>query len=161
MKNEVRRSKLESYGMAYQTLFTALERYPREMWQFRPTPEVWTIHEIVVHIADSEANSYVRCRRFIAEPGKDVMAYDEPVWARRLDYHARDPQEALELFKWLRQNTYHLIRTLPEEAWASTAFHPENGVMTLDDWLDIYERHIPEHVEQMEAVYKVWAKAVI
>jgi hypothetical protein len=128
------------------------------MWQFRPGAGSWSIHEIVVHIADSEANSYVRCRRFVAEPGKDVMAYDEPVWASRLNYHARDPQEALELFRRLRQSNYHLIRTLPEDAWASTVFHPENGVMTLDDWLVIYERHIPEHVAQMQEVYEEWMR---
>jgi len=39
------------------------------MWQYRPAPDRWTIHEIVVHIADSEANSYIRCRRCLAEKG--------------------------------------------------------------------------------------------
>jgi hypothetical protein len=158
MNGEDRKQKIESYGKAYQYLTAALERFPREMWQYRPAPDLWTIHEIVVHIADSEANSYVRCRRFIAEPGRDVMAYDEPVWAHQLDYHTRDTGDALELFMSLRKNTYQLIRTLPEKVWANTVFHPENGVMTLDDWLDIYERHVPEHVAQMQAVYDEWVK---
>jgi hypothetical protein len=30
--------------------------------------------------------------------------------------------------------------------------------MTLDDWLDIYERHIRDHVEQMQANYDAWLK---
>ena len=41
---------------------------------------------IVVHITDSEANSYIRCRRFMAEPAK-LMAYDEKAWATSLHYH--------------------------------------------------------------------------
>jgi hypothetical protein len=28
--------------------------------------------------------------------------------------------------------------------------------MTLDDWLDTYERHVPEHLEQMQANYEDW-----
>jgi hypothetical protein len=31
--------------------------------------------------------------------------------------------------------------------------------MTMDDWLDTYERHIPEHIEQMQAVYEDWLGA--
>jgi hypothetical protein len=126
------------------------------MWTFKPSPEWWSIHEIVVHIADSEANSYVRCRRFVAEPGESVMAYDENRWAEALRYHDQDPDEAVELFKWLRLRSYRLIKALPESTWSHTVYHPENGTMTLDDWLDVYERHVREHVAQMQSVHAVW-----
>jgi hypothetical protein len=148
--------KIETYGQAYDKLIATLPQFPREMWQSRAEPEGWTIHEIIVHIADSEANSYARCRRCIAEPGLTVMAYDETAWARNLNYHAQSPEAALELFKQLRAASYHLIKTLPETAWANTIVHPENGVMTLDDWLDVYDRHVPDHIAQMQAVYAAW-----
>ena len=67
-------------------------------------------------------------------------------------------QEALELFRWLRHRTYTLIKSLPERAWDNSGYHPENGNMTLDDWLDIYERHIPEHVQYMRENYEAWRK---
>ena len=35
-------------------------------------PDRWSIHEIILHLADSEATCYVRCRHFIAEPGSSV-----------------------------------------------------------------------------------------
>jgi hypothetical protein len=152
-----RQTLIESYGSAYNTLITALQAFPAEMWPWRASPDTWTIHEIIVHITDSEANSYVRCRRCIAEPGSTVMAYDEMGWARALHYHERSAEEALELFKWLRRSTYTLIKTLPDAAWAHTIAHPENGAMTLDDWLDVYVRHVPEHIAQMQEVYQAWA----
>jgi hypothetical protein len=154
--NEVRQRKIESYGNAFNVLIEALNEFPREMWRYRATADGWTIHEIVVHIADSEANSYVRCRRFIAEPGQTVTAYDERAWAEVLRYHEQDIDEALELFKWLRLKSYHLIRTLPESTWSNTVYHPENGMMTLDDWLDVYERHVRDHIAQMRAVLQAW-----
>jgi len=153
-----RSEKIESYGRAHQTLVAALAEFPGEMWQFRPAQERWTIHEIIVHIADSEANSYLRCRRLLAEPGSSVLGYDEAQWARALHYHDQSVGDALELFKWLRHKSYTLVRDLPEAAWANTIDHSENGVMTMDDWLDVYERHIPEHIEQMKAVYADWVK---
>jgi len=158
MHHTERLNKIESYGAAYGKLIAALAQFPREMWQYRAAPDGWTIHEIIVHIADSEANSYTRCRRFIAEPGSPVLGYDEMGWAQRLNYHAQNPDAALELFKQLRAASYQLIKTLPEETWANTVVHSENGVMTMDNWLDVYDRHVPDHIAQMQAVFAAWQK---
>lgn len=156
MTPQERAAKIDRHGNAHTELVEALKEFPKEMWHYRPSPDDWTIHEIVVHITDSEANSYVRCRRFIAEPGKDVMAYDEMGWASALHYADQSTEDALELFRWLRNNTNKLIRTLPESAWSNTVYHPENGMMTLDDWLEIYARHVTDHVEQMRRGYLKW-----
>lgn len=156
MTNNQRQQKIESYGRAYETLKSALARFPKEAWDYRPDPDRWTIKEIIIHITDSEANSYVRCRRFIAEPGKDLMAYDESQWARALDYGQQSADVSLELFRWLRQSSYELIRDLPEAVWGHANYHPENGMMTMGDWLDTYERHVRDHVAQMEENYELW-----
>lgn len=148
--------KIEAYGRAYALLVEGLKQFPREMWTYRPAPDQWSIHEILVHITDSEANSYVRCRRFVAEPGATLMGYDEMRWAAALDYHTQSTDAALELFKWLRQSSYQLIKTLPETVWANTAQHTESGPMTMEDWLDIYTRHIPDHLAQMQTVFAAW-----
>lgn len=151
---------LEKYGQAYAELKAALQEFPKEMWQYKPSANDWSIHEIVVHIADSEANSFVRARRFLAEPGKDVMAYDEMGWSLALNYHEQDVDDALELFRWLRNNTYKLVKPLENTGvWSNTIQHPENGLMTLDDWLNIYARHISDHIQQMRDVYSHWQAA--
>ena len=150
--------KIQAYSQAHQQLLAALERFPHEMWKFRPAPGEWSIHEMIIHIADSEANSYVRLRRFLAEPGSDVLGYDQDVWARQLDYHQQDTAAALELFKWLRLLSTPLLLDLPEAAWASTVRHSEYGPITLDDWLTTYARHVEVHIAQMQANYAAWLK---
>jgi hypothetical protein len=156
MTTNNRCDQIESYGAAYDLLVAALARFPRAMWQYRPAPDRWTIHEIIVHITDSEANSYIRCRRLLAEPGSTVLGYDEARWAVALDYHDQSVEDALELFKWLRRASYLLIKAAPDAAWAYTIMHSESGVMTADDWLDTYERHVRDHIAQMQAVYADW-----
>jgi len=158
MDIEHRKQKIESYGRAHLDLETALEQFPREMWQFRPAEDQWTIHEIMIHITDSEVNSYVRARRLIAEPGGAVLGYDEGGWAKRLGYHQQSVKDALELFRVLRQATYHLIKDQPADVWKNTVQHTEDGTITMDTWLDTYERHIPEHIQQMQLVYQAWKK---
>ena len=156
MTAQTRSQKLADYGSAYETLIAGLKQFPREMWNFRDEHGCWSIHEHLVHITDSEANSYIRCRRLIAEPGESLMAYDENGWASALGYAGRSVEDALELFRLLRQQTHALITGLPEAAWSNTCFHPENGDMTLDDWLDVYAVHIPEHLQYMRENYETW-----
>ena len=151
-----RASKIASYGKAYETLVTGLAKFPPEMWDFRDEHGCWSIREHLVHIADSEVNSYIRCRRLVAEPGQPMMAYDENAWAVELRYADRSAEEAIALFRLLRSQTYDLVRSLPENAWANTCYHPENGDMTLDDWLAVYEAHIPEHLGFMQENYDAW-----
>ncbi len=158
MTSEERNKIIESYGSAHRKLVAALKRFPQEMWQFRPAPDRWTIHEIVIHITDSEANSFVRCRRFIAEPGSTVLGYDEMKWAHDLKYHHQSIKDALELFKWLRHNSYALIKTLPESTWSNSVTHTEDGKILMDDWLNTYERHIPDHIAQMDANLHDWMR---
>jgi hypothetical protein len=159
MNREERQKLIESYGRGYETLTAAIAEIPREAWHYRGQRDPWTIHEVIVHIADSEANSFVRGRRGIAESGSTVLGYDENVWARALNYEAQSADDAIELFRWLRGNTYKLIRNLPDEVWSNTMEHTDNGTMTLEDWLRTYEDHIPAHVRQMREIYQEWKAA--
>ena len=156
MTPEQRKLKIESYGTGYSQLMDAVQKFPKEMWTFRDEHGCWSIHEHLVHITDSEVNSYIRCRRLIAEPVRTLMDYDENRWASELLYHDQEIEDSLELFRWLRQKTFSLIQSLPESAWKHTAYHPENGDMTLDDWLNAYESHVPEHVHSMQENYDAW-----
>ena len=156
MSDEERTQKIELYGNAYGILTEALGSLPREMWDYKISSDDWSVRELVAHITDSEANSYIRCRRLIAEPGSTVMGYDEMTWATSLHYSTQSTDDALELFKWLRLATYKLIKSLPVSTWANRVEHSESGTMTMDDWLDIYARHIPDHVEQMQKNHAEW-----
>lgn len=147
---------ITSYGKAYEKIRAALAEFPREMWQWRPALGKWTIHENIIHLADSEANSYARCRKFIVEPDSTVMAYDQEAWAENLNYHEQSTEDALELFRLLRTMTYNLIKNLPDEIWEHTIEHPENGTMTFKDWLRVYENHT--HIGSMRRVYDAWKK---
>jgi hypothetical protein len=158
MTRESRRQKIESFGRAPEVLAAALRQFPKKMWLYKPAPERWSIHEIILHLADSEANAYIRCRRLIAEPGKPVLTYDASVWAGTLGYFHQSTKEAFELLRRLRRMTYQLLVNLPEQVWSNTVEQPEQGTLSLDQWLEMQERHIPHHIEQMRGNYEEWAK---
>ena len=158
MTREERRHMLESFGRSPGQLSAALRQFPKKMWLYKPSADRWSIHEIILHLADSEANSYVRCRRFIAEPGSSVFKIDAARWAGSLGYFHQSTREALEIIRRLRRMTHQLLISVPDSVWSHTVEHPRDGRITLELWVQIQERHIPHHVEQMRSNFEMWFK---
>ncbi len=158
MNLDVRRQQLESFGRAPALLSIALRQFPKKMWRYKPAPERWSIHEIILHLADSEASGYIRCRRFIAEPESPVLNFDPARWAGTLGYFHQSTREALEIIRRLRRATYQLLVVLPEPVWEHTVKDPTDGLLSLAGWIEIQERHIPHHIDQMKQSYDTWLK---
>jgi len=151
-----RRQTLESFGRGPALLSAAVRNFPKKMWLFKPSAERWSIHEIILHLADREASEYVRCRHVIAEPGSHIHHIDSARWAGSLGYFHQSTREALELVRRLRKMTYQLLAAVPEIVWAHTMSHPRDGVISLECWIEKQERHIPHHIARMAENYEMW-----
>ncbi len=157
-----RAARLAQYVAAYDQLTAALAQFeglPAEFWHFRPRPGAWSVHEIVLHLADSEANSYIRLRRLAAEPGTTVLGYEQDRWARELHYPQQSLETALHTFRWLRQSSVELLRLLPESVWSHAVTHSEAGHYTAERWLELYAEHVPGHIAQMQRNLAAWRAA--
>lgn len=153
-----RQQVMALFGRGPALLADTLRRCPKKMWLYRPIPSRWSIHEIILHLADSEAYSYICCRQFIAEPGSDVAEYDASVWAASLGYFHQSTREALVLVSRLRKMTHQILRFVPDSVWVHTTQVPKKGMMTLDQWLELQANHIPHHIEQIQKNFEDWSK---
>lgn len=156
MNTEERNSLIDAYRAGSQAASDALGKYPLSMRKYRPAPDSWTIHEIIIHLADSEVNGSVRLRMILAEPGSTIMAYDQDAWTKKLSYHDQSTDLALALLEQLRKKNLDILTKLPESAWQLSVEHPEAGPMNLEDWLASYAKHITDHINQMGRVHKAW-----
>ena len=159
MNIKERNEKIEQYGRGFNLLMAALAEVPKEAWDARPEPNEWSVHEIVVHMADSESMSALRVRKLIVEPGSTLMGYEEAKWADALSYKKQSVDDALQIIKLARQTTYHLLKTLPDEVFTHSVTHPEfSEPYTFERWLNIYPRHIPDHIEQIKKTVEMVEK---
>jgi hypothetical protein len=157
MNGQERNEKIELYGCGYDLLVEALKDIPGEMWKFRPEPGEWSVHEVLVHLADSESNAALRARKLIVEPGGILMGYDQEKWTTELDYHDQSWEDALEIVRLVRKTTYELLMKQPDEVFDHWVKHPEyEEPYTFENWLNIYSGHIPGHIDQILNNYKLW-----
>ncbi|MEI6155905.1 MAG: DinB family protein [bacterium] len=115
-------------------------------------PEGWSPRQVIHHLADSEAQSYARLRRLVAEPvGSVIQGYDEGAWATSpaLGYETDPIETSLAVFSAVRAGTYNVLQHLTEADLERYGEHSERGQFTIDDWLRIYSKHPTEHGEQL------------
>ena len=118
--------------------------------------EGWTPRQVIHHLADSEAQSYSRLRRLIAEPGSLIQGYDENKWAEssKLGYKSEDIKSAIEVFKAVRQASYELIKRLSEKDLEIEGTHSESGSYSVGKWIKTYTNHPLDHANQIREQLK-------
>ena len=108
----------------------------------------WTARMVIHHLADSEANSYVRVRTLVAQDAPTIQGYDEAEFARRLHYD-RPVQSSLAVFRAVRASTSELLGRLGDDDWERAGTHTESGTYSVEDWLEIYAAHAFDHADQI------------
>ena len=113
----------------------------------------WTARQVIHHVADSEAQSYARLRRLIAEPGTQIQGYDEGGWGENetLGYRDLPIAQSLEVFKAVRASSLEIIKRLNANQLDNSGTHSESGEYTVKTWLETYISHPLEHAAQIKS----------
>ena len=111
----------------------------------------WTPRQIVHHVADSESQSAARLRRILAQPGTQILGYDENVWSEceALGYRTYPIDNSLAFYEAARASSLEVLQHLTEADLSRFAIHSERGNFTLDDWLNVYASHPIDHANQL------------
>ncbi len=144
--------QIDAYEAAPAQFDMAVEGLSEAQLLRAPAPGEWSIHEVLVHLPDSEVFAYERVRRILAEEQPVLHAFSEEAWASRLAYPAQDARLALDLFRALRRSNSALFRSLSAEQWERTGNHSERGKLTLYNIFTTFLGHGQAHLEQVEQV---------
>jgi hypothetical protein len=114
--------------------------------------ENWSSRQVIHHCADSEAQSYARLRRLVAEPNPVIQGYDENLWAKdqTLGYSTLPIENSIAVFTAVRAASLDIIKRLKPEQLELTGTHTEAGEYSLKRWLETYTRHANNHAEQIK-----------
>jgi hypothetical protein len=137
------------YREGYGVLLAALEGLTREELDWRPSPEAWSVRDVVHHLEDAELTGAVRLRRLLTEAAPLLPAFDEEVYRRRLAYAERPIEPALDAVRAAHGTTAELLDRLTADDWARAGTHSEEGPYPLGRWLAFHAAHTHEHAAQI------------
>lgn len=140
------RELIEQYAAGGEKLRGAVAGLTHEDLRARPGPGAWSVMEVVIHLADSDAISIDRMKRILTEDNPPLIYADETAYVARLHTHEQDIEDALVLFEVGRRQWARVLRLLPDEAFLREGTHNKRGKMTLGGLVAAYVAHVDEHL---------------
>ena len=117
-----------------------------------PAPGMWSVREILCHLADCELVFGFRLRQTAAEDDPVIQPFDQDHWATT--YTKQSADEALRAFSTFRAWNLAFVRAAGPAALQRKTTHPERGPMTFQTILETMGGHDINHLGQVEGLLK-------
>jgi hypothetical protein len=141
------RQLIEAYVACGPRLRQAVAGLSREELTARPGPGKWSILELIIHLADSDAISIDRMKRMLTEDNPPLLYADETAYVDRLCSHDQSLEDALTLFEVGRRQFGRVLQRLPDEAFDRQGTHNRRGTVTVGGMVPDYIEHVDYHLK--------------
>ncbi|GIN88248.1 hypothetical protein J6TS2_46340 [Heyndrickxia sporothermodurans] len=147
---------IKEYALGYSLLREAIEGLTEEELRYKPAPDKWSIHQILIHVTDSEISSTSRLKKVLAEDEPNLISFDQNAWANNLRYDLLDREQYLLLFKLLRSSMQPILENLTSEQSKRVGVYVDQGRFTFKQLLEYRVLHVRDHLAQIERVKKAY-----
>ena len=144
---------IESAEKDPKKIAAAVSGLPDGILRYKPSPEKWSILEMLAHLADMEILYAYRMRQIVADKNPTIAPINQDDWAKNLGYMEEKAPELVAAFGLMRHHNLNLLRRVRPSDLDKDAFHPElNRKVTLAEMVGMLARHGPNHLEQIERI---------
>jgi uncharacterized damage-inducible protein DinB len=106
----------------------------------------WTVNQVIHHVADSHMNAFIRFKLGLTEDNPTIKPYIQSAWGDTADVTAVPVNLSITLLHSLHHRWYELLKTITDEQWERTIYHPEQErKITIWELLLIYAWHGKHH----------------
>jgi hypothetical protein len=144
------KEKIDHYEQAGDRLKTAIAGLTDEDLLWKPPTDagigLWSIHELIIHLMDSDLIGIDRMKRIIAEENPTLIGYNESLFAKHLFYEQQSAHDAITIVDLSRKLFAGVLRRVPEAAWSRIGQHNETGEVTLATQVKKYNEHFDYHL---------------
>jgi len=143
---------IKEYGRGYEMLREAINGLTEEELRFKQAPDKWSIHEILIHVTDSEILSTHRLKKVLAEEEPVLISFQQNAWVNNLAYDLLDHEQYLLLFQLLRASMQTILDRLTSEQGERVGVYVDAGRFTFNQLLEYRVQHVRDHLAQIERV---------
>jgi len=139
--------QLEHNAAVVEALFTGV---PDPLITWKPSPERWSILEVLCHLADEEVEDFrTRVRLALFTPTVAPPEIDPEGWVLERQYAQQDFEKMMKRFLFERSESTAWLRSLTGVNWSSAYEHPRYGPMSARFFLENWLAHDYLHMRQL------------
>ncbi len=97
-------------------------------------------------------NAYIRFKLALTEPEPKIRPYKEAEWAKLPDTAVTPIEVSLQLLAALHSRWVDLLQNMQPSDFERTLYHPERGVLTLEQMLAMYAWHSGHHLAHISSL---------
>ena len=115
-------------------------------------PGGWTVRQVVHHLADAQANWYIRAKLAVTEELPVTKPYAEQLWAELVDARSAPVELSLQMFEGVTSRWCLFFQSLAPADWSRAYTNPEWGKLTVEDTLRgmaWHSRHHTAHITEL------------
>jgi uncharacterized damage-inducible protein DinB len=143
--------EVERFAAGGDRLRSAIKGLTQEEALARPGPGTWSILELVIHLADSDAIVIDRMKRILTQENPTLLWADETAYVERLHNDAQSLEDAALLFEVGRRQFARVLRQLDDSQFDRIGTHDRAGVVSLAKLVRGYADHLDHHLEFLNA----------
>jgi hypothetical protein len=121
-----------------------------EQAYWKPTPDRYSIAELLEHLSHVEAHCFrIRFDEILAADNPEIEPYDQNAFYAEGAYSNRDAEESLAHWEEQREDNLEFLLALDPKVLSRTARHRVLGQFTLANLLNEWALHDLGHIRQM------------
>jgi hypothetical protein len=134
---------------------------PDEQARWKPSPNDWSILEVIHHLYDEEIEDFrAHLDHILHHAGQPWPRIDPGGWVTQRRYNQQDPAGMLAKFMAARQESLAWLHSLEAPDW-DAAFAMPWGSLTAGDMLASWVAHDLLHLRQLVELQYAWTQQAV
>jgi|WetSurMetagenome_2_1015567.scaffolds.fasta_scaffold88876_2 hypothetical protein len=126
---------------------------PEELLKERPGEGRWSLHEITMHLVETQEIFSERIARMLVEDRPVIVPFRPDAARRDGAYAARGFAEGMAALRRQRELLLTLLGSLTDEQWRREGKHPEMRHYSVERCMESFMRHEEHHLHTMFNIF--------
>jgi hypothetical protein len=150
---EETKKNIELFSSFPQQLETLVKNWDDKILSVHYREGGWNGRQVINHLGDSHAQLFLRFKSGLTDENAQIKPYDEDKWAKLYDTINSPIQPSLQIVNGVHSRLTLLFKTLHENDWQKTTYHPESKhTFTLAELLALYVWHGSHHLGHLKII---------
>ncbi|WP_138494589.1 DinB family protein [Paenibacillus pinistramenti] len=154
-------ARIQALSEAYNQLKEAVEGLSPQQLAWKQSPEVWSVKEVLTHLADHLIVVSFRIRDILAGTGKTLPVFSQDSWITGQHANEGETEDVFEAYGALLRYNARLLQRLTPQDWEKKGINAKGEEVSITEIVRLFAAHVQNHLGQIGRMKQALAAAAV